>query len=77
MTCIEDQSGQGPTPSPEDGSLQGLTYIPALSANHLPTFMIPLAPMLLSPPESCISHISIILSGAKSLLTDREFETGL
>ena len=69
MTCIEDESGQGPTTSHEDGSLQGLTYIPALSANYLPAFMIPLAPiLLLSPPESCISHISIILSGSKSLL---------
>ena len=58
-----------PPTTHEDGSLQGLTYIPALSANHLPAFMIPLAPiLLLSPPESCISHTSIVLFGVKSLL---------
>ena len=33
------------------------------------TSFIPIAPVLLpSPPESCISHVSIILSAAKSLL---------
>ena len=58
-----------PPTTHEDGSLQGLTYIPALSANHLPAFMIPLAPiLLLSPPESCISHTSIVLFGVKCLL---------
>ena len=69
VTCIEDQPGQNPTASTEDASLQGLIYIPALSASHLPIFMIPLTPAPLpSSPESCISHISIILSAAKSLL---------
>ena len=68
MTCIEGQPGQDPTTSTEDASLHRLTYIPPLSANHLPIFMIPLIPTLLpSSPESCISHILISLSEASQV----------
>ena len=62
------QPGQDPTTSTEDASLHRLTYIPPLSANHLPIFMIPLIPTLLpSSPESCISHILISLSEASQV----------
>ena len=39
VTCIEDQPGHVPTTSLKDGSFQELTYIPTLSANHLPVFI--------------------------------------
>ena len=42
VTCIEDQPGHAPTTSLKDGSLQELTYISTLSANHLLVFMVPL-----------------------------------
>ena len=68
VTCIEGQPGQDPTTSTKDASLHRLTYIPPLSANHLPIFMIPLIPTLLpSSPESCISHILISLSEASQV----------
>ena len=55
--------------STEVNSLQGLTYIPALSTNYLPNFMIPLTPaLLLSTSGPCIFHILIALSGSTNKL---------
>ena len=74
MTCVEDQPGQYPMTSTEVDSLQGLTYIPALSTNYLPNFMIPLTPaLLLSTSGSCIFHILIALSGSTNKLLHRAY----
>lgn len=73
MTCIEDQSGQALT-THEDGSLQGLTYIPALSADSFydpfNSYSTTLSPQNHAFPIYQLSYLS-------KAFTDREFETGL
>lgn len=55
----------------------GLTYIPALSANHLPIFMIPLTPALLPSSQNHAFPIYYLpYLEQKHLFTGREFEIG-